>query len=393
MRQLLPGNRISPLLAILLALGSAVLPAFAVDEYKAGTDLFAKRKYREAGAVFERVIQNDPTNSKAMYYSGLCYQYQGNHEAACRVFRKLMLEFPETGAGINAKKFLLSRPITQTLGSPSRGASAASSGKSTPNDPNQPDSETVPFQKEPGGHLIVTCTLNGRSQPFIFDTGAEGCVAGKNHLAALGLPLPKGEANGAAAGVGGYADVWTMPAEISLGRIRKKVDLHVQEKLNARPLLGQSFFQNYHYDIDNSSGTIRFYKPNSTAKNFVPHDTIEVPFQKDGQEIVVTAKVNGVMVPLFFDTGAQSTLFTNSINPGGDGWDLLGYGMMSGIGGSQRSLVYKVDSVELGPIRQSGMRVSVVPSLPVQYGLLGQDFFGHRKFVIDNERRVIRFFR
>src|SRR5690606_1159305 len=112
----------------------------------------------------------------------------------------------------------------------------------------------------------------------IFDTGAELTVLGLDHLRALGISPPVGKPTGASVGVGGQVGTWDMTAEVSLGNIRRRMHVAVLEKYEGLPLLGQTFFRGYHYDIDNSAGAIRFSKRGNNRTSGT-YDSINIPFK------------------------------------------------------------------------------------------------------------------
>jgi len=396
-------------LAVLIACCAFLPPVSALDglseDYQAGEAYFKQRQYGSAALEFLRVVARDPRNSDALYYAALSFQEAGNRSRAGTLYRLLLERFPSSRGAEYARRALampgmaagspaLSSPA---LSSPALSSPALSSQSVSSDSPGSgdtiPDQDSVPFRRGPDGHLYVDCQVNGRSMPMVFDTGAEVCTMGINQLASLGLSIPAGARKERLSGVGGEVGAYSIPTRIGLGNMSRTVNVLFMEKSNFA-LLGQTFFKDLQYRVDNASGRINFSKPGATSE-YIPNDTINIPFKRSGNNLVVTAKVNGAPVPLFFDTGAQGTLFNSRAlsASGGQGFRLIGYGTASGVGGSHRVQVYQVDSIELGPIRQSGMRVTVDNALPVPYGLLGQDFFGHRQFIIDDKSNMIRFMR
>lgn len=375
----------------LIALLAAVIVnggAFASDgkELREGQRLYKAGKYNAAAGYFVGVMAREPKNANAIYYAAVSFQKAGDLERANNFYRLLIEHFPNSQAAVYARK---------AVGSSSAPARPTPTGRKQtsalrPGD-SIPDRASVPFRREPGGHLYVDCQVNGRTLPMVFDTGAEACTIGKGQLSSLGLKVPEGARHIQVSGVGGVEDTVVVPTTIRLGNISRTVNVLCMEETKYS-LLGQTFFGDLHYQIDNASGRINFTKPGAQSE-YMPVDSIDIPFRREGNNLVVMTKINGVNVPMFFDTGAQGTLFTaQALNAtGGRGFELLGYGTSSGVGGSHQVEVYKVDTVELGPIRQSKMRVTVDSSLPVPYGLLGQDFFGRRHFTIDDKKNVIRF--
>lgn len=367
------------------------LPCVAADDFKAGVVLYGQGKYKETAASMEAAIKKNPANVNAMYYAALSYHRLGQTAKASALYKEIMVKFPASEASIKVRMILSKGTATQAIITTPRQKVLLVGDDERVSAADMPDSESISFRREPGGHLIVDVQVNGRTQPFIFDTGAEGCVIGKNQLAALGINPGRLKMVGYSMGIGGSVPTYEMDAQLQLGRIKRTVPLSVHDKLDVLPLLGQSFFGDMRYDIDNAVGRIRFTKPGS-KQEALPHDTIDIPFMQQGKEIVITVKVNGNPVQMYFDTGAQRTLFTVQ-DVGPSGWNKIGYGGAAGIGGGGMTIEYQVDSIEVGSMRKSNFQVSVMPSSPIPHGLLGQDFFGNRKYVIDYERHVLRFVR
>lgn len=382
-------------LALIFSIACAVLPTAiaASDDFSFGVQLFNRKRFGEAAEVFQNVIRKNPKNTNAIYYLGAALQNKGDTANASKFYKHLVTKFPRSNGAQYARRALAS--LEKSGHSPNRGRSSSAYSSTSTNSGSRgdyiPDSESVPFRRTKNKHLSVNCQINGRPFTMIFDTGAEVCVVGKNHLRQLAIPPPTGPAQTRVRGVGGVVPAWVMPATITLGKIRKTVQLVVMEKSNT-PLLGQTFFRDLRYDIDNATATIRFKKPGAKG-DYVPLDTINIPYRPNGNNILVTAKVNGRNMEFFFDTGAQGTLISkrDQLASGTRGWKLLGYGGSSGVGGSSTTEVYVVDSIELGPIRKRNMRVAVGGA--IGHGLLGQDFFGRRRFTIDREKKMIRFYR
>ena len=373
-------------LLLLAAIIFAGPPAYSSADYDNGVRLYKSGKYSEAVAYFDREVSSNPSDSNALYYAADCYLRLGESARAVILYNAIIEKFPQSVAARYARRALFS--VSRSLSN----GHAPDSNLSSASPDNIPDSQVVPFSREQSGHLVVSCMINGRPQRMIFDTGASVCVATGSQMQSLGISIPADAPSGLATGVSGTVKTRLMPATIQMGDIKRQVTMSIMEELPTLPLLGESFFGAYQYIIDNASGCIRFMKP-GTAN--VPDDTINIPFVRRGDELELTARINDVDVKLFFDTGAEMTVVPASViaatNP--SQWTLKGYGTSSGVGGTGTCRQYQVKSIEVGSIRNYDFKLVVVDNLPIAHGLLGQDFFAHRKFIIDNDRSVIRFFR
>ncbi|MCA9818569.1 MAG: retroviral-like aspartic protease family protein, partial [Cyanobacteria bacterium HKST-UBA01] len=257
-----------------------------------------------------------------------------------------------------------------------------------------PDAESVGFRKSTDQeHLMVNCRINGRNLPMIFDTGSTICMIGKNHLQQIGMAPPTGAPTNKVKAVGGVVDAWEVPAQIALGRIVRTVDLVVIEQLR-NPLLGQSFYGDLKYEVDNARGQIAFKKPGGKG-DFVQAGSIDIPLTVEGSNLIVTAKVNGRPMPFYFDTGAGASIMPLQMlqTMGDQGFRKVGESDATGAAGTTKSERYQVDSIELGPIRKQGLVIAVSADYKYKYGLLGRDFFGNKRFTVDKANKKLHFYR
>ncbi len=118
----------------------------------------------------------------------------------------------------------------------------------------------VPFAWH-GGHMVVEASVNGKPYNMIFDTGADNIAFTMNDLKRLDIDLPASAELETHIGTGGATRGWGFYLEsVKLGAIEKEnVKASVVEQSNmTMPLLGQTFFGDYHYTIDNENKLIRF---------------------------------------------------------------------------------------------------------------------------------------
>jgi clan AA aspartic protease (TIGR02281 family) len=186
-----------------------------------------------------------------------------------------------------------------------------------------------------------------------------------------------------------------MIADITVGDMTRRIPIMVQDDLPTDPLLGESFFNGFRYEIDNRAGFIHFVKTEggtTKARIFEPTDVVAVPFTPAGNNMVVMAEVNGKPCEMYFDTGASGICFSTmsamllGIRIPADARPV----MSGGVGGATTGYAFTIERIKLGPILKTNVPITVIQSgLPLP--LLGQTFFGDRRFTIDNDKHVIKF--
>lgn len=124
------------------------------------------------------------------------------------------------------------------------------------------DRYTVPFTRA-GNNLLVNVEVNGRSMQMYFDTGADGTCFSTKHLTQAGLTIPPDAIPEQRTGIGGTTNGFGFTVNtIKLGPIEKH-DVYVTavESSNMNyPLLGQTFFGDWQYTIDNTANVIKFVR-------------------------------------------------------------------------------------------------------------------------------------
>ncbi len=360
-------------------------PAFAVETYyDKGVALYNKQKYMDAMRCFDYFLTKEPQNANAHYYRAVTLHHLGYIYEAKKEYQDIVAKFPNTQAAELSER-ILGNSIPPKV---------ALVHTFKPTADHIPDEQAVAFRKSKQGDLLVSAAIDGRTTEMIFDTGADVCLMSKDHLRALGLPMPVGRPNTTISGVGAKIPAWEVEHTITIGKLSRRQIICVAEKLECEPLLGQTFFGDLQYSIDNATGYIRFMKKGAGQRN-TPIYTANVPYRKLGNNLVVTVRVNGIETDAYFDTGAAVCNFSYidaiklELRPTENSEVYVG--TREGLTQANKSVTFEVDSMELGPIRRRNVTVSVTSGyqgLP----LLGQSFFGFNRFIIDNDAQVIRFF-
>jgi clan AA aspartic protease (TIGR02281 family) len=289
-------------------------------------------------------------------------------------------------------------PTTRSLPSSSPASSVGSNDDSP--QASGPQQTKIYFTREAGSnHMLVNAEINNRPLIMMFDTGAAACFIGKNQLAELGIKAPSGPAHGLAHGIGstGGVSAWGIRATIKVGNlVRQNCPMGVTDELSMHPLLGQSFFGGYTYSIDQGANCITLRRTGvNTSTASAPSRQYVVPFVREGNELVVTATINGHPYPMYLDTGASTTLFSQS--------DLQKLGItlpdeapvtrVSGIAGTTTARILAINHMQLGPVDRSDAQVMVIEQSAIHKPLLGQPFFEGWELQVDNATQQILFTR
>ncbi|MGD9681636.1 MAG: aspartyl protease family protein [Candidatus Obscuribacterales bacterium] len=408
----------------------ACLPARSADpDTELGVKLFKQQKYVQAIKAFNRALKRSPKESGLYYFLGACYDQGGDRVSAKKLYGYAIQLSPSSESAQLAARALgkidpaylqsVVDAATRSPGNSSRHAVPAQrssssqhvgivSTHSTPADLSSlPAESRVDFYRKPeSGHLYLTAYVNNRPIEVMFDTGAEDCAFGKNHLQQLGIALPPGPPIGKAAGVGGEpVDVWAMNASVKVGQIeRKNFPIGVQERMSGAPLLGQTFFRDFRYSIEASQsgtrGTIRFVRNDliggrSSTGSIYDRQTnrYEVPFHREGKEMVVQVEINGRPIPMIFDTGAHGVVLDREqMNQVGLSIpDNAEEGLSSGIAGTVKRFIFPVSRIKMGPIEKTNFQISILDQGKLPHPLMGQEFFQEWRYAIDNVHNVMKF--
>lgn len=144
--------------------------------------------------------------------------------------------------------------VKKVSGSQFASSSGARSGSSA-------SQNGVPFTRGRSG-ITVNVEVNGRSIPMLFDTGSGNCLFSKAQVDRLGIRVPEDAVADIGRGAGGTFQTKTFPvSRMRLGPIEKSnFNIAVTDQPLEEPLLGQTFFSDYQYSIDDQNSVIRFVR-------------------------------------------------------------------------------------------------------------------------------------
>lgn len=409
-------------LLLLSTVSTLILPVQAApDAFALGVKQFAAKTYPLAAANFKKAIAASPKNDSARYYYALSLHYNKDSVGAKKAYAELIRMMPDSNGANYARAALqtLDPTLLRSLPAPSRVAqqqysqmpatgvvttggqsqSGQASGRSSAYD-SMPDECRIYYTLE-HNCFVIDAYVNGRPMKMMFDTGAAICAFGKNNFEASGIDVPTGQATGEVHGIGdgGAQSSWDATVDLKVGTIeRKRFPVKVQSNLGEYPLLGQTFFQDFTYTIDNGAHSIHFVKKRSnrgSAYADPSRDPNAVPFTREHNELVINVEVNGRPTKMFFDTGAGVVTLTHEQcrNLGITIPEDAQISTVQGIAGSSRARVFNVTSIKVGGITKRDFQVWVPDSEMAGTGLLGQTFYNDCQYTIDYERGYIHFMR
>jgi len=398
-------------LSVASFIGLGAFPAYA-SNYSEAVDLFAKKDYQKACVLFQKAQAAGENASNAAYYEALCYHYARDLERAKIAYQQVIRKYPQSEASRNSIKVLIK--IDPAIAKRYAEAMDGIAVQQEQDYSNLPQEASVKFFRTnvARGHLVVPATVNGVPAQMIFDTGASSTHVTERWLALLGVKPKYTKHTGRAMGVGGEVNYRVALITIRVGELERTIPVSVQEgsgalgeastnPLSEMPLLGQTFYKDFIYEIDDSGQKISFKKlaqrpsdkKDSKAKPRQRLADNEVPFYYEGNSIIVTVKVNGRECEMIFDTGAGSVAFADrhlaacGINRPVDSY----HGQGGGVGGTRDSYVFMLDSVKMGSIEKKNVMCNVLLHTPFPKPLLGQTFLQGLKYTIDPGRKVIIF--
>lgn len=404
--------------------------SMADDMYQAAVLQYKAANYKKAAQFFGMFIKtlatSDPRLATANYYMACCYYQMGQVSTANDIYKTIAIAFPQSREAALARDMLSRSKIdlpgaasppgatvatksapksasssaepaesARVLAAALAGALAAQSGSSeSPEEKAEfdglPNESRIFFTKEPHGHMVIDCFLNGHPITAWFDTGASAHF-GMNHLRAAGIDLPRGNPIGYTSGWAGKpVPVWAMRAKVRIGNMTRTIPMTVEENMELPPLVGQEFVKGLQYAIDDKANCMTITKAGTAGSGISYNSLYDVPCKHGAQNDYVPIEVNGRKVEVFIDTGASSTvMYPSALQAAGieipsDARTVY----ITGVGGALPvKEVYL--NLHLGPIHKDNFRVLVGGS---GGSCVGQDFLEGWRFTVDRQSNMLRFF-
>jgi hypothetical protein len=400
-------RRITSTLIAFSALCAVLAPSAMADEYyDRGVVLFKKGQYGEARRYFDKACENAPWDSNAFYYQALTAQYQKDWKNCKEMWGKIIDRFPGTPAAANATAvmktldpgyFKRAKGPAVDLGPvggaiPAVGGGAASGGDSNAEALiakavfTSPAQVRVPVTRVEN-RVFMDAQINNRSLKIEFD-GSTTAVNPKD-AAALGItnpdrtPVKKGS---------------RIPVSVRLGDVAAR-NFPILIEDTERSHIGDDFFRTFSYQLD-PTVLVLTKKAGSTASR----SSYDVPFRKQGADMVVEVTMNGRRCNMVFDqAGGEAVVPRKRAREFGldieesSSMDMFDVNKQSGpLRGEAGFGEVKVKSVaeakiSIGPVANQVMQVKVDDN--VKEPKLGGSALSGWKFSVDPAANLIRFSR
>ena len=386
----------------LLAIHLLAMPASASD-YSDAVEFYEKKQYEKALPLFLKAEKSGVNKTLSAYYRALCYHQLNQVTEAISAYRRVVELYPQSRVADQARSLLAK------IGPSGRKTTSKTSKRA----PREKDEFVIHYKHwKDSDHIIVSATINNVATKMLFDTGAAVTLCRQSYLESEKIPMGKTSRTGRISGAGGEVDTRSGLAEIGVGDLKRTVPLVIQQDqsearyglnaFNKLPILGQNFYKDFTCEIDDSEKTITLHRipphqlssvqGNSNKGN--SNSINEVPFRREGNNIFVTAMVNGRECEMVFDTGAHSVVFSDR--------HLSRYGInrpvqatktdaASAIGGKKAAYNFNLKRLQLGPIVKKNVPCTLAIHGNLSHPLLGQTFLKGLKYTIDPVHNLIRF--
>ncbi|MCA9816322.1 MAG: aspartyl protease family protein [Cyanobacteria bacterium HKST-UBA01] len=396
------------ILAAVFAL--TALPVQAAS-YNEAVSLYEKRDYEKALPLFQEAEKSGIQASRAAYYTALCYHQLRKAREAKAAYLHVVQRYPRTGVAQQALGIL--EKIDPAFARYKSEVLKRYEEEQNKQYQELPEVVKVKYRNVGGsGHMIVPAMINGVPIKMMFDTGAGVTCSKQSFLDRNRIKIENTKPSIRLRGVGGEVPTRVGLANITVGNMTRTIPLQIEQDQSTSkvpdgmgsimqlPLLGQNYFKDFEYEIDDANKFLIFKKlastqvasVASTKKSTVKSD-LEVPFYRMGNHIIVTPKVNGRECEMILDTGAGTVAFADR-HLAACGLNRPTHalsGQSGGVGGKRVGYNFLVDSIQLGPVLRKNVHCSMVLHSDFPKPLLGQTFLKGLKYTIDPSRNVIRF--
>lgn len=398
-------------LVIGIGISLLICPPSCANDYTEAVTLYQKKEYSKALPLFVQSEKDGSQQSKSAYYIALCYHQLRKGKEARIAYRNVIQRYPHTDQARQAVSILtkIDPGFAQTIESKKTAQQSVLASRYQ----SLPEKINIPYKKlKDSGHMVVNARINGVSTKMLFDTGAAVTFCRQSYLDKLGIRVQRTTASTPIMGAGGQK-VQTRAGlvEVNVGTLFREIPIVIQQDeaiarygvspFSQLPILGQNYYSDFSLEVDDGNKLITFHKIpidkisslKSESKEGRAANDNEVPFRRSGNNIYVTAKVNGRECEMIFDTGADSVVFSDRH------LSALGINRPTSatsssaelVGGKLNSFAFHINSIKLGPIERKNVLSTVTINSTLSHPLLGQTFLKGLKYTIDPTCNIIRF--
>ncbi len=360
---------------------------------KEGMLLFRQNQFKEALSKFISAYNKNEDPPNACFQQAVCYYKLADYARSKQMFAFVIEKFPDSIPAQSAKGWLADGKLWASLPD----ADKLSAKNSVQVAAAVPDQIEIPYKTDSLGMLIVNVSINGRSIPCYFDTGAEVSLFSESQLARSAIALGRGSGTAKLTGIAGETQARLVDVELGLGPLRQKMKIFVQDDSSmianqgrnavfSYPLLGQDFYGMLAYSIDDRKHKIIFH-----PRGYRGEKSASVPFSFEGRSIIVKPKVNGRECEMILDTGACTVSFSDLqlASIGMSRPTQAGHGAAVGVGGRRESYMFPIRSIALGQIERNEVNASCNIYGTGSKPLLGRSFMKGLKVSVDPASKLV----
>jgi predicted aspartyl protease len=256
---------------------------------------------------------------------------------------------------------------------------------------------SLPTHHSPIGTIDTDLTVNGVKKSWILDTGANFSVVSESVAHQMGLKLSEGTAQtqGSSGAENSLHIAIISELKIGTATVRNMVVLVLQDKALTIPLPKGKYQIEaiLGYPVLSALGQLTFTKDDKLEVGVGGNNSGAALYMQE-LDPLVTAKVNGQELLMFFDSGASSTTFTvryyNAFRHDVEGFNKIRHGI-GGAGGAKLVTAYKLPRIAIMIGNETAVleNVSVIAEplgtdQDLLFGTLGRDLTsGFKSFTID----------
>ena len=402
----------------------ALTQVLASPLYDQGMEAFNAGQYSRSQQIFKQCLTYDAHDPANMYMYALCCQKLGQTQQAVSMYKEILNRFPDSAASIRAQSAMaaLAPGYLKSWSAKQVGRGIPTGGQGVAPDLFKferylPPHDLWHFERL-NGRMVVDCMIAKIQFKAEIDPKSEFSYIGVNQFRDAGMNMVDVKDE----------DRQINRCDVDVANLhRQQFPMHLVNRREGPPVLGQDFLRNYATTVNNAKGTIYLQrissKPELNTKRDNPvYDYFEVPYRKEGGNAVgaaallPNANLGQIIVTVYVDNsavamtlgGADISQFSpdqiRQINPGyleeaSENTTSEGSTAFQNVYTGMVKIKYmrlgKIDRrqvpariVETGNARFQALRYAGSP-----YPNLGTSFYAGWKLQLDDKRLMAKFIR